>query len=237
MISVVEYFQFCGETAMRNNNLRGMITAGLVAAILMQSCAFKYEPSIPPVDWGGGPTPQPVETLPPAVGPYGSTCEGEPDLYYCRVPCPTGPAVRVCYKLCLLDECKIYAMDNLEVAPRVDAFIRAVHNWHEKVTQLGSMEDTAKLSFYGVIFACGTASMAGLSAAGKMLQEGPPTPEWLVGVGIAAFVLSLGGCAVAAGKSILNSLSVPGIIEDERKWLKDALDNWSILHSCPDCEE
>jgi hypothetical protein len=137
----------------------------------------------------------------------------------------------------MMDECKIYAMDNLEVAPRVDAFIRAIHNWHEKVQEYASKNRTAAFSLAGTGTACFVAIGAGLNAAGRMAQQAPPTPEWLVSLGIFTFVVSAGGCVIAGAKSVFDSLALSGIIEAEQKWQKDALDNWVILQSCQGCEE
>ena len=138
--------------------------------------------------------------------------------------------------VCLM-KCGIYAMDDLNVASRVNAFIFAVHYREQARMQYASKRDSADLSFSGMAFTCFAAAGAGLTAAGRMFQQAPPTPEWLVTLGVFTFVASLGGCVVAGAKSIIDSLAVPRIIEDEVRWTRDALENWSILRSCMECEE
>ena len=105
-----------------------------------------------------------------------------------------------------------------EIAARVNAFIFAVHAWQQQVAELATRGMSADLSIYGVLFACGTASVTGLAAAGRMAQEGPRTPQWLIGVGVAGFFLSLGGCVVAGVKSVVDSLAMPEIMEQRDGW-------------------
>ena len=128
-------------------------------------------------------------------------------------------------------------MDDLNVAANVNSFTFAVHNWQEKVKEHASKETAGDVLFYGVGTACVAATTTGLATAGKMLQQAPPTPEWIVGVGVVAFVISLGGCVLAGAKSIINSISLPKIIEEEITWLDDAFRYWAILRSCKECEE
>ena len=61
---------------MSNINVRGIITAILIVVLFIQSCAFEFEPDIPAIDWGGGPTTELSETLSPMGGPFDVTCEG-----------------------------------------------------------------------------------------------------------------------------------------------------------------
>ena len=218
-------------------SIRDLVIIALIVTLLAQSCAFEFEPDIPTIDWEGGTPHKFDEILQPAKEPYGWTCEGNGNVNYCRVKCPTGPDLRVCYELCVSGECGIYAMDDLNVAANVNAFIFAVHNWQEKVKELASKETAGDVLFIGVGTACVAATTTGLATAGKMLQQAPPTPEWIVGVGVAAFAISLGGCVLAGAKSIINSVSLPKIIEDEMMWLDDAFRYWAILRSCKECEE
>jgi hypothetical protein len=41
----------------------------------------------------------------------------------------------------------------------------------------------------------------------------------------------------AGARVVIDSLAVPGIVEDEVRWAEDAMENWRILRSCAECEE
>jgi hypothetical protein len=128
-------------------------------------------------------------------------------------------------------------VDDLNVAANVNSFIFSVHNWQEKVKEHSSKKTSGDVLMFGVGTACVAAATTGLATAGRMLQQAPPTPEWIAGVGVVAFVASLGGCVLAGAKSVVNSLSLPKIVEEEMKWLNQAFGYWTILKHCEECEE
>ena len=222
---------------MMKPKVRNNLLAALILILLTQSCAFEYESDIPPINWQGGLPPEFEEPLGPASGPYYWTCEGDEKVFYCRVDCPTGPEERVCYQLCVSGECGIYGMDDFNVAANVNSFIMAVHNWQAKVNEQTSKESTGDLLLGGAFASCAAAAATGLKTAETMSQQAPPEPAWLGVVVVVGFVASLGGCVYAGARSIVNSLALPGIIEDANGWLDDALGYWAILRSCKECEE
>jgi hypothetical protein len=135
----------------------------------------------------------------------------------------------MCFRLCVDGDCHIFGTQDPDTAARVLSFVMAVHNWQEATKNYAAREASGNLSVGTMVFACIAAAAAGLTAAGKTLPEGPPTPEWLVTVAVIAFFAGIGGCAVAAAKTVIDSLALPRIAEDETRWFGQALEHWRIL--------
>jgi hypothetical protein len=232
-ISVVEYVQFHEERAVRIIHLRGLITILLSAAICVQSCAFEYEPSIPPIDWGAGPTSDPsgvsdLDYQQHVAGMSGDICAGDETIAYCKFSCP-GQEDEVCTRICWQDYCYIFHMTDPTIVERVNIFTQAVDRYEQAEKQVESLGVSRNLDYGGIWQACTAGAAGGLVTAGRMLQQGPPSPAWLVTVGVIGTMAALGACVFSGARLIIDDGRQLAAIDETVRWMSTAFDQFQIL--------
>jgi hypothetical protein len=210
--------------------LRRVLQAVLVCSILLTACEVNYEPHIPTMDWQGGEAEDLGEVLPPTVGPYGVTCEGDPSaISYCEVDCPVGPEDALCYRLCFRYDCGVYSMSDPDIAARVNAYIRAVHNWEQAVTSEDNSSGLARLDLGGAAAACFTAAGGAAVAAGRFVAEGGPNPLWVAVAGIVVAVGGVGACIIAGVRHSVDSGNADTAVMEQIRWFREAAQQYEVL--------
>jgi hypothetical protein len=154
------------------------------------------------MDWQGGEAEElgPVTYIgePPEV----TSCTGDPGtLFYCSVPCPGGDPSEVCYNLCVVDECHIYRVTDINELAMIDNFIREVDGyWTDVETDMEGVED-GRRDGWGMAAAC-TAGASGIvtAALSRSVEELPfgLDPRVLTIVGIVGGVAGVAACVVSA---------------------------------------
>jgi hypothetical protein len=151
------------------------------------------------MDWQGGEAEElgPVTYIgePPEV----TSCTGDPGtLFYCSVPCPGGDPSEVCYNLCVVDECHLYRVTDLNELATLNDFIREVDGYWTDVETGRDGQESMRIDAGAAFTACVTGVTGVITAivGGRATEPiaGIP-PEFLFRLGIVGAVAGAGACA------------------------------------------